>query len=730
MKNFLKLFFLLAFLNLGAQGKPDKFNFGLIVPNATEVTTTDSIPTFDANLKMNTWISAANLLAQIQLETFTESGTRAGLNALTTIGDYDDSGNGTKIQISDAAEKISLLAEKLSIGTTDVHTLNSTVFQKTTADPSTGDALAINVSILERTANPTGTGYFYGENKTITRSGTDNETGTKGADITVQKTGNFNSTVLYGQDLKTTLTGGGTTSFLIGQVLRVKALGTETLTVNGVARGQSADIEINNPNFTGYVQAMHPTLNLKKGNITGGELIFMDYDLDHTDLDLNVTGDLTYIAGGGGSDVAAMKTKLEGINKKFRFIHNQGVTESDFLGIINYNGDVSNIINATNKVLVNKEYLESLNYIYGAGTANYLPKFSDVDTIGDSQIFDNGTNVGIGTATPSAKLEIINTDFPTNDHFLISTSEATPGDVFTVEGSKGNVGIGTASPDVKFDVESTESTSGIRIKNTNNGYASFDIESNRGIGANLGGLRYKKTGETYSQAEINYVSGTRLDFLLGDGIAPPPIKVSILKNGNVGVGKNIPSEKLEVVGNIKATSYIALGKTSNDILLGDGSTIALNSVSTFKGVSGYDTTEQLITTVNTLQVISVNTNVVSTFIVSGANTEFEATVAGYYRLESIPQFLSGGGLATSIEQLWQIDTGTGYVTDPKSVIENTIPSNSEGIFSCVTVVYLGAGDSVRAMWASSNTNAKISPLTTITGGTAPSVQQFITFEGK
>ena len=46
-------------------------------------------------------------------------------------------------------------------------------------------------------------------------------------------------------------------------------------------------------------------------------------------------------------------------------------------------------------------------YIQGSGTTNYLPKFTGASTIGNSQIFDNGTNVGIGTASPSSKLEIV-----------------------------------------------------------------------------------------------------------------------------------------------------------------------------------------------------------------------------------------------------------------------------------------------------------------------------------
>jgi len=45
--------------------------------------------------------------------------------------------------------------------------------------------------------------------------------------------------------------------------------------------------------------------------------------------------------------------------------------------------------------------------IGGSGTTNYLAKFTAGTTIGNSQIYDNGTNVGIGTASPSVKLEVV-----------------------------------------------------------------------------------------------------------------------------------------------------------------------------------------------------------------------------------------------------------------------------------------------------------------------------------
>jgi len=43
--------------------------------------------------------------------------------------------------------------------------------------------------------------------------------------------------------------------------------------------------------------------------------------------------------------------------------------------------------------------------IDGTGTANYIPKWTDGDTIGNSVIYDDGTNIGIGTNSPSSKLQ-------------------------------------------------------------------------------------------------------------------------------------------------------------------------------------------------------------------------------------------------------------------------------------------------------------------------------------
>jgi hypothetical protein len=46
------------------------------------------------------------------------------------------------------------------------------------------------------------------------------------------------------------------------------------------------------------------------------------------------------------------------------------------------------------------------NPVTGTGTTSYLPKFSATSTLANSLIYDNGTNIGIGTTSPSTKLHV------------------------------------------------------------------------------------------------------------------------------------------------------------------------------------------------------------------------------------------------------------------------------------------------------------------------------------
>jgi len=67
-----------------------------------------------------------------------------------------------------------------------------------------------------------------------------------------------------------------------------------------------------------------------------------------------------------------------------------GVVSNDIVDFVSYTASLSSGIN-------------------GSGATGYVPKFTSSNVLGDSLIFSNSTNVGIGTSTPSAVLHVIGT---------------------------------------------------------------------------------------------------------------------------------------------------------------------------------------------------------------------------------------------------------------------------------------------------------------------------------
>lgn len=59
------------------------------------------------------------------------------------------------------------------------------------------------------------------------------------------------------------------------------------------------------------------------------------------------------------------------------------------------------LLSSTDWSTFNNKQNALTNPVTGTGTTNYLAKFTGSTTVGNSQIFDNGTNVGIGTASPT-----------------------------------------------------------------------------------------------------------------------------------------------------------------------------------------------------------------------------------------------------------------------------------------------------------------------------------------
>ncbi|MGC9315338.1 MAG: hypothetical protein ACP5G4_06895, partial [bacterium] len=117
--------------------------------------------------------------------------------------------------------------------------------------------------------------------------------------------------------------------------------------------------------------------------------------------------------------------------------------------------------------------------VTGSGTQNYVSKFTSTGSvIGNSSIFDDGTNVGIGTASPLEKLHI-------NGDILMKATDGTRTLTITMEAlTAGNVNL-DLKPNVTSDqLAHIKSTYGFQFKTNTSGTAvdAVRIASNGNVG--------------------------------------------------------------------------------------------------------------------------------------------------------------------------------------------------------------------------------------------------------
>jgi len=80
---------------------------------------------------------------------------------------------------------------------------------------------------------------------------------------------------------------------------------------------------------------------------------------------------------------------------------------SNTISISQASGSANGFLSSTDWTTFNNKQNALTNPVTGTGTTNYLPKFTGTSTIGNSQIFDNGSNVGINRNNPTRTLDIL-----------------------------------------------------------------------------------------------------------------------------------------------------------------------------------------------------------------------------------------------------------------------------------------------------------------------------------
>lgn len=265
---------------------------------------------------------------------------------------------------------------------------------------------------------------------------------------------------------------------------------------------------------------------------------------------------------------------------------------------------MANLATIDNNILADSG-IDPIDLIVGTGTVNYVPKFTAEGTIGNSQIFDNGTNVGIGTASPSYKLDIYggtsgtrtdvfvsnaggnynigvladNNGFASTSNSMLFYTSASERMRIT---SAGNVGIGTSSPAQKLVVIGNTAISGVTYTDYIQTYSGASIDFRHqdasvimrvdtanarvGIGTTspLGPLDVRSTG--LAQIYFGYPNAGEYGYLGRDansGLYSLNIvqnanlaiwtnnteRMRITSTGNVGIGTSSPMRALNIVSN-------------------------------------------------------------------------------------------------------------------------------------------------------------------------------------
>ncbi|MFA5886350.1 MAG: hypothetical protein WC863_01065 [Patescibacteria group bacterium] len=306
----------------------------------------------------------------------------------------------------------------------------------------------------------------------------------------------------------------------------------------------------------------------------------------------------------------------------------------------------------------------SVNYqtgVFNANTANVSRSLFYITSAG---------NVGVGTTTPAAKLEVAaitgysilggsqkignvasptaNSDVATLGWVNSAISSATGsitlwggttgGNIWSL--NSGNVGIGITNPTAKLELE-------VNVGNGN----SYDILKFSGNSGDYGGLWLKSEWNSGQQSRIGFYGTSSTYRGIGfatNGATTPNVYIN--ESGNVGIGTTTPAYKLEVLGtlNLPTNNAIRFDSTNNNApwyIRNSGTGMSTLSF----GIGAIqNSNDKIVFSSSGYLGVGTSTPVAKLNVDNGDISVTNSAAAGATREISVSQVNAGGGWATAI----------------------------------------------------------------------------------
>jgi hypothetical protein len=316
----------------------------------------------------------------------------------------------------------------------------------------------------------------------------------------------------------------------------------------------------------------------------------------------------------------------------------------DNLGTLSFEGSAGQLFSITNNL--------TSGSIFSVNDVSGIPSI-DVDADGTVQIATYGGNLGVGTTNPTEKLDVVG-------NVIITGNLNVDNSTFFVDSLNNRIGIGTSSPG------SSLSVNGYITESTDSGTTYWNVVTQQDI------------GYASNQVPLNQYLG-QLAFL--DDFSPNGLRregggsddVIVSSDGNVGIGTTNPTEKLEVVGTVKATTF-----SGTDVTVTGTVTAAAFAGPLTGNVTGNASTATTLQTGRSINGVSFDGSVDITITAATPNTLTRGT------------YLTGNNFNGSAATTWAVDATT------TNTASKVVARDASGNFSAGTITAALSGNATTA----------------------------------